>query len=82
MPKLVLSTQDLTVPQGLSYGDIKTLSVELENAGDGLLEFEINRIKSSWLAAEPKRGVVKAGEKVQITFTITIGQREAQKMFM
>lgn len=70
---------------GLSYGDSKTSELEIENCGDGLLEFEINKVKSgenisqvgNWIKIEPLRGVVKAGEKTNITFTVTINQKEA-----
>jgi hypothetical protein len=44
--------------------------MEIENEGDGLLEFEIFRLLDKtnirhvgWLTISPLRGVIKAGEK-------------------
>jgi hypothetical protein len=69
------------------------LHLEIENEGDGLLEYEITRIKekenkairddeerparkrtphSNWLSITPLRGVIKAGEKKQISFRVQI----------
>jgi len=81
VPKLILSEAQVT-ETGISYGDIRIRQVEIENAGDGLLEFEITAPKATWMAVEPLRGVVKAGEKIKISIKITIGQKEAQHMFM
>lgn len=89
VPKLTLSTKDVTF-NGLSYGDTKTELVEFENAGDGLLEFEINKlseasiiggskkgVQSNCLTIEPLRGVIKAGEKITISIKMQIAHREA-----
>lgn len=77
-------TKDTVEFKDVSYGDTRTVSIEVENAGDGLLEFDIAKgsVKSTWLSVEPKRGVVKAGEKLLVNFTLQISQREAHHMFM
>lgn len=56
------------------------MHLEIENEGDGLLEYEITRIEDkvgvqknvTWLSINPLRGVVKQGEKKQINFRIQI----------
>lgn len=71
------------------YGDTAYLHLEIENEGDGLLEYQITKIKdpeirsalnqkekkrkyhnTAWLMISPLRGVIKSGEKKQITFRI------------
>lgn len=80
VPKMVLSTEEVDFG-GVSYGDNKTITLDIENAGDGLLEFDITKLSSSspgdlhkqtvkWLSIEPLRGVVKAGEKAGIHFKL------------
>lgn len=95
VPKLRLSSKDV-VFEGVSYGDNKTMQLEIENIGDGLLEFEINKIRSdanqddgqqkrvsdSWLQIEPLRGVIKGGEKMQITCKLQITSKEAHQFFL
>ena len=89
MPKLRLSSQDLCF-SNVRYGDTLFLDLEIENEGDGLLEFDINRIEDeqgvqkdvTWLTISPLRGVVKAGEKKGIKFRLQVNQREAQLMFL
>jgi hypothetical protein len=56
--------------KGAKYGDNTTIKMEIENEGDGLLEFEIFRLLDKtnirhvgWLTISPLRGVIKAGEK-------------------
>jgi len=67
-------TQDTVAFKGVSYGDTQTVSIEVENAGDGLLEFDLAKgsAKSTWLSVEPVRGVVKAGEKLLVNFRLQI----------
>jgi hypothetical protein len=75
VPKLKMSTLQIDFTD-VSYGDARTITLEIENTGDGLLEFEMNKLgsnmmvgslknqlQSTWLTIEPLRGVVKAGEK-------------------
>ena len=72
---------------GISYGDLHTQILVFENEGDGLLEFEIarvnesskliggknkNLINNSCLTIEPLRGVIKAGEKMNINVKLEI----------
>lgn len=45
VPKMVLSTEDVDFG-GVSYGDNKTMTLDIENAGDGLLEFDIAKVIS------------------------------------
>lgn len=82
-PKMKINTKELIFYE-TRYGDQKEIVLEIENEGDGLLEFEVFRMLNNsnfrnitWLHISPLRGVVKAGEKKQITFRISIGQREA-----
>jgi hypothetical protein len=71
----------------ISYGDLHTQTLVFENEGDGLLEFEIarvnessklvggknkNLINNSCLTIEPLRGVIKAGEKMNINVKLEI----------
>lgn len=71
----------------ISYGDLQTQTMVFENEGDGLLEFEIarvnesskliggknkNLINNSCLTIEPLRGVIKAGEKININVKLEI----------
>jgi len=65
------------------------MPLDIENEGEGLMEFEITRVldqsiikNPAWLTIEPTRGVVKPGEKKTISFTGTISQREAQVLFL
>lgn len=71
MPRLQM-TKETVEFKDVSYGDTRTVLIEVENAGDGLLEFDIAKgsAKSTWLSVEPIRGVVKAGEKIQVKFTL------------
>lgn len=50
----------------MKYGETKSLTLDIENEGDGLLEFEVTRVLDranykniSWLIIEPLKGVVK-----------------------
>ena len=71
----------------ISYGDLHTQTLVFENEGDGLLEFEIARVNenskliggknknlnnNSCLKIEPLRGVIKAGEKMNINVKLEI----------
>jgi hypothetical protein len=55
VPKLVLKSgqeddPNVITESGISYGDIKSREIAIENDGDGLLEFEISKqSKSPWL---------------------------------
>ncbi len=69
VPKLKLSMPEV-VFEDIRYGDTKYMILDIENEGDGLLEFEISRMldkstikNMAWLTIEPMRGVVKPGEK-------------------
>ncbi len=94
VPKLKISQSEINF-KDLSYGDSQTVILDFVNEGDGLLEFEISKISvdsvisggknefgSNCLSIEPLRGVIKAGEKVQITVKIEISHREAQLLFL
>ena len=81
VPRLTLTTEQVDF-KDVSYGDSKTQEVEICNAGDGLLEFDLAKGPASWLSVEPIRGVVKAGEKLKISFRLQIQIKEAQMMFM
>jgi hypothetical protein len=55
------------------YGDNTIVKLEIENEGDGLLDFEIFRLLDrtnirnvGWLTITPLRGVIKGGEKKEI----------------
>ena len=87
-PKMKLSSKEI-IFEDIRYGDTKYMQLDIENVGDGLLEFEMSRvldksvIKSvAWLQIQPLRGVVKAGETKSISFKIQINQREAQLLFL
>lgn len=98
IPKMKLSTTEV-IFENVKYGDTQFLHLEIENEGDGLLEYEITKIPekhnmylkketneddedseqqqkkrrvqhSGWLSITPLRGVIKAGEKKQITFRV------------
>jgi hypothetical protein len=75
VPKLSISNTEVAF-DGLSYGDSMIKTVEFENTGDGLLEFEMSKDKSAiagnCLTVEPLRGVIKAGEKVQVKVKMQI----------
>lgn len=73
--------------EGISYGDLHSQTLVFENEGDGLLEFEIVRVNevskliggknknlanNSCLSIEPLRGVIKAGEKMNVTLKLEI----------
>eukprot|EP00347_Sterkiella_histriomuscorum_P006556 403352324 len=98
IPKMKLSTNQILF-ENVRYGDTQFLHLEIENEGDGLLEYEITKSQdkdnksqrgdkprrsqhSGWLSITPLRGVIKAGEKKQITFRVQINQREAQLLFL
>ncbi len=86
IPKMKLSTTSMLFDH-VRYGDTAYLHLEIENEGDGLLEYQITKIKdpevraalkgkkrrhndNAWLMISPLRGVIKSGEKKQITFRI------------
>lgn len=81
VPKLRLSAEAV-VFCNVSYGDERSETLEIENAGDGLLEFDVAAGRHAWLKVEPSKGVVKAGERASITVKLSIGQREAQQIFL